>query len=97
LLGQLARYMDDNMCRYSFYTTYQHNWFIRRKDDFHFYFSPIITHDAVASSSQLSLRECFLFLGLEVAKDYKYEIRIGRSLVCFIFHFFWAYTCDWLC
>ena len=73
--------MDDNKCGYGWYTTYQHNWFLKRKDSYNFYVSPMILHNALASSTQLSLRECFLFLGLKARNSVPYPIKIGKDLV----------------
>lgn len=55
--------MDDFYCRYGFFTTHDHTWFVNRDSDNHFLVSKAIKANNKATEDALSLRECFLFFG----------------------------------
>ncbi|RFU35279.1 hypothetical protein B7463_g1019, partial [Scytalidium lignicola] len=81
-LGQIAEYMWSTRCKYGFMSTYEETVFIMQDVDFNdatryaLYSSNIIRHNtksqkvrgpiAAVYENKVSLRECFLFLSLEI-------------------------------
>ena len=93
LVGQLARYMDDNYCRYGIYTVYEYTWFLKRVDDTHFAVSQAISASTISTSSAGSLRECLLAMAIRAAHEEwsYYPVRYGKRLVSrglFLFRIF---------
>ncbi|RWQ94897.1 hypothetical protein C8Q69DRAFT_498721 [Paecilomyces variotii] len=82
LLGQVARYMDDNETLYGFYSTYNETVFLKRTGKYTFQVSPVINHDSVSSHEfgQVSLRECFLAIAHMAGEKWRYSRRTGDSL-----------------
>ncbi|GKZ65106.1 hypothetical protein AnigIFM50267_007270 [Aspergillus niger] len=81
-MGQLARYMDDNYCRYGIYTVYEYTWFLKRVDDTHFAVSQAISASTTSTSSAGSLRECLLAMIIRAAHEEwsYYPVRYGKRL-----------------
>lgn len=75
--------MDHYQCRFGCLSTYRENWFIRRKDNFHFEVSESIPARQESSIADISLREAFLYLASQAAEDEKsfFKQRLGEKLV----------------
>lgn len=75
--------MDDSYVRYGFLTIYERTWFLKRINNNHFLLSPLISAKAQSSSSDISLRECFLATALRAAnfENSRYSKRSDHELI----------------
>lgn len=72
-LGQIAYYMQQADLKYGFLTNYENTFFIKQElvgEAVYLFCSPPIAHDECASESTVSVRQCLLYLLMEV-KDRK--------------------------
>ncbi|KAJ5794954.1 hypothetical protein N7457_001553 [Penicillium paradoxum] len=67
-IAQLVKYMRSSKLKFGFLSTYEWTVFIRRTAPYHFDMSLPIARD----TSNPSLRQCFLALGVMASKDWKF-------------------------
>lgn len=66
-IGQVARYMKDLNVKHGFFSTYQHNVFLKQErinGRWTLFYSAVIQDMPTESATGLTVRECFFFLGV---------------------------------
>lgn len=72
--------MDELGCKSRFFTSFNRTCFVKRRDDYTFWVSPVISHKETATTDSPSPRECFFYLGKMVHEEKcHWESFIGDS------------------